>query len=362
MFYELVEILRGSWGAFNVFRYITFRAAYATVTALLICFVFGGWAIAKLRSLQIGETIREEGPEGHHVKAGTPTMGGLLILAAIIIPMLLWGNLGNQLVKVALLSTVFMGLLGFIDDYLKVVMKKRNGLSGRWKILAQGIFGLVLALWMVRTPEYAGIATESTLPFFKGVMLNWGWLYVPLVVLVFSGTTNAVNLADGLDGLAVGLAALCFAAFAVLAYVTGNSVISGYLNILFLRDAGELAVFAMAVLGASLGFLWYNAHPAEVFMGDTGAMALGGALASVALLIKQELLLVVIGGVFVAEALSVALQVLSYRLRSGKRIFLMAPIHHHFEKLGWSESKVVIRFWIVGALLVLLSVSTLKLR
>ncbi len=361
MFYELVDLLRGWWGAFNVFRYITFRAAYATVTALLICFLFGGWAIAKLRSLQIGETIREVGPD-HQVKAGTPTMGGLLILAAILIPVLLWGNLRNPLVLAAMLSTVFMGSLGFLDDYLKVVRRKRDGLSGRYKLLAQGVFGLALAVWMVHSPEYTGIATSSALPFFKGTMLNWSWLYVPLVVLVFAGTTNAVNLADGLDGLAAGLAAFCFVAYAVLSYVTGNAVISNYLNILFLREAGELTVLAMAVTGACLGFLWFNAHPAEIFMGDTGSMALGGALASLALLIKQELLLVVIGGVFVAEALSVAMQVASYRLRGGKRVFLMAPIHHHFEKLGWSESKVVIRFWIVGALFVLLSVSTLKLR
>jgi len=361
MFYELVNSLREIWTAFNVFRYITFRAAYATVTALLICFLFGSWAIAKLRSLQIGETIREEGPD-HRAKAGTPTMGGLLILAAIVIPVMLWGNLHNSLVLAALMGTFFMGILGFIDDYLKVVRKKRNGLAGRWKLIAQGIFGLALALWMIRSPEYSGIATSSALPFLKGSMLNWGWFYVPVAVLVFAGTTNAVNLADGLDGLAVGLAAFCFVAYAVLSYVTGNAVISDYLNILFLRDAGELTVFAAAVTGACLGFLWFNAYPAEIFMGDTGSMALGGALATLALLIKQELLLVIIGGVFVAEAVSVALQVLSYRLRKGRRVFLMAPIHHHFEKLGWSESKVVIRFWIVGALFVLLSVSTLKLR
>lgn len=362
MFYELVDLLRDHWSAFNVFRYITFRAAYATVTALLICFLFGGWAIRKLQSLQIGETIREEGPEHHQVKAGTPTMGGLLILTAIVVPMLLWGNLRSPLVVAALVATVAMGVLGFIDDYLKVVRKRRNGLPGRFKLVAQGIIGLGIALWMVQSPLYQGTATQSSLPFLKDITLNWGWFYIPLVVLVFSGTTNAVNLADGLDGLAAGLAALCFLAYATLSYVTGNSIISDYLNIMYLPNSGELAVFSMAVAGASLGFLWYNAHPAEIFMGDTGSMALGGALASVALLIKQELLLVVIGGVFVAEAISVSIQVASYRLRNGKRVFLMAPIHHHFEKLGWSESKVVIRFWIIGALLVLLSVSSLKLR
>ncbi len=362
MFYELVDLLRDQWSAFNVFRYITFRAAYATVTALLICFLFGGWAIRKLQSLEIGETIREEGPEHHQKKAGTPTMGGLLILAAIVVPMLLWGNLRSPMVVAALVATVAMGLLGFVDDYLKVVRKRRNGMPGRFKLVAQGIIGLGIALWMVQSPIYEGIATSSTMPFFKDATLNWGWGFIPLAVLVFSGTTNAVNLADGLDGLAAGLAAFCFLAYATLSYVTGNAIISDYLNIVFLPGSGELAVFAMAATGASLGFLWYNAHPAEVFMGDTGSMALGGALAAVALLIKQELLLVVIGGVFVAEALSVTIQVLSYRMRQGKRVFLMAPIHHHFEKLGWSETKVVIRFWIIGALLVLLSVSSLKLR
>jgi phospho-N-acetylmuramoyl-pentapeptide-transferase len=362
MFYELVDALRDLWGAFNVFRYITFRAAYATVTALLICFLFGGWAIERLRALQIGETIREEGPEHHRVKAGTPTMGGLLILAAVVVPVLLWGNLRSPQVLAALLATVCMGMLGFADDYMKVVLKRRNGMPGRFKLAAQGVLGLGLALWILQSGAYGEAAGQSSLPFLKGVRLDWGWFYLPLVVLVFAGTTNAVNLADGLDGLAAGLAAFCFTAYAVLAYVTGNTIFSDYLNILYLRDAGELSVFAMAVTGASLGFLWFNAHPAEIFMGDTGSMALGGALASVALLIKQELLLIIIGGVFVAEALSVSLQVLSYRMRGGKRIFLMAPLHHHFEKLGWSETKVVIRFWIVGALLVLLSVSTLKLR
>ena len=361
MFYELVDPLRDVWSAFNVFRYLSFRAAYATVTALLICFLFGSWMIRRLQTLQIGETIREEGPQHHQAKAGTPTMGGLLIIAAIVIPMLLWGNLRNGMVQAALASTVFMGLVGFVDDYLKVVRKRKDGLRGRYKLLAQGLFGLGLGLWILNSPEYGEVSTRTSLPFLKAIYHNWGLLYIPLVIMVFAGTTNAVNLADGLDGLAAGLAAFCFLAFAVLAYVTGNTVFSDYLNILYLRGAGELAVFCMAVTGASLGFLWYNAHPAEIFMGDTGAMALGGALAAVALLIKQELLLLVIGGVFVAEALSWFLQVLSYRTR-GKRVFKMAPIHHHFELLGWSETKVVIRFWIVGAVLVLLSTSTLKLR
>jgi phospho-N-acetylmuramoyl-pentapeptide-transferase len=361
MFYALVDVLVGWWSPFNVFRYITFRSAYATITALLICFLFGGWTIRKLRKLQIGETIREEGPKHHQVKAGTPTMGGLLILVAVVIPMLLWGNLGNPMVLVALLGTVYMGFLGWLDDYLKLSRKKKTGLRGRWKLLAQGMFGVMLGWWMINQPEYAGVATRTTVPFLKDVYFDLGPLYIPFAVLVFAGTGNAVNLADGLDGLAVGLAAICFIALAAFSYATGNAIFAGYLNILHLRSAGELTVFCLALLGAGLGFLWFNAHPAEVFMGDTGSMALGGAIASVALLIKQELLLVVMGGVFVAEALSWFIQVASYRLR-GKRVFKMAPLHHHFELLGWSETKVVIRFWIVGILLALLSISTLKLR
>lgn len=360
MFLEFVDWLVEVWSPFNVFRYQTFRSAYATITALLICFFLGGWMIRKLRAMQIGETIREEGPKSHQKKAGTPTMGGLLILGAVLIPVLLWGDLSNKMVIAATLSTVYMGLLGWLDDLLKLRASKK-GLPGRFKLIFQALMGLVLALWMINDPSFTGVATETTVPFFKHLTLDWGWFYVPLAMLLFTGTTNAVNLADGLDGLAVGLSTFCFFAFAALAYVTGHAVFSDYLDLFFLRGAGELAVFSMALAGACLGFLWFNAHPAEVFMGDTGSMALGGALASMALLTKQELLLVIIGGVFVAEALSWFIQVISFRTR-GKRVFKMAPIHHHFELLGWSESKVVVRFWIVGALLALLSISTLKLR
>jgi len=353
---RLVEV----WSAFNVVRYITVRSAYATVTALLICFFLGGWSIRLLRRLQIGETIREEGPQHHKKKQGTPTMGGLLILAAVVIPVVLFADLSNRMVLAAVVSTLYMGFWGWLDDMLKL-RGHRNGLRGRYKLLAQAGFGLALGLWMVNDPSFSGIATQTTMPFFKALRLDWGYLYIPLAIVLFSGTTNAVNLADGLDGLAAGLGAFCFLAFAGLAYVTGNAVFADYLNIPFLREAGELSVFSMAVAGASLGFLWFNCHPAEIFMGDTGSMALGGALAAMALLIKQELLLVIIGGVFVLEALSWFIQVVSYRTR-GKRVFKMAPLHHHFELSGWSESKVVIRFWIVGALLALLSISTLKLR
>ncbi len=360
MFHVFIDQLVELWSPFNVFRYITFRAAYATVTALLICFFFGGWAIRTLQRAQIGETIREDGPAHHHSKAGTPTMGGLLILAAVVIPVLLWGNLGNPMVRMAMAATLYMGLLGGLDDWMKL-RRTKKGLGGRWKLLFQMLFGAVLGYWMMRQPELAGVATQTTVPFFAELTLDWKWMYIPLAMFLFTGTTNAVNLADGLDGLAVGLCLFCFFAYAALAYVTGNAVFADYLRILFIPGVGELTIFAMAVAGACLGFLWYNAHPAQIFMGDTGSMALGGALASLALLTKHELLLVIVGGVFVMEALSWFIQVISYKTRK-KRVFLMAPIHHHFELLGWSETKIVIRFWIVGAMLALLTISTLKIR
>lgn len=360
MFHLFVDWLVDLWSPFNVFRYITFRSAYATLTALLICFFFGSWTIRTLRARQIGESIRDDGPEHHKSKAGTPTMGGLLIIAAIAIPVLLWGNLRNPAVVMALGATLYMGLLGFMDDFMKL-RRSKDGLGGRWKLLFQGLFGVVVGLWIMHHPDFGTMATKTTVPFLAETKLDWGWLYLPLAVLVFSGTTNAVNLADGLDGLAVGLALFCFIAYAGLAYVTGNAVFADYLRIPFIPGTGELTIFAAATVGACLGFLWYNSHPAQVFMGDTGSMALGGALASLALLTKHELLLVIVGGVFVAEAGSTFLQVASYKTR-GKRIFKMAPLHHHFELLGWSETKVVTRFWIVGAMLALLTISTLKIR
>jgi phospho-N-acetylmuramoyl-pentapeptide-transferase len=357
---QYVDQLMELWGPFNVFRYITVRSAYATVGALLICFLCGGWLIRRLRAMQVGEKIRSEGPKSHQSKAGTPTMGGLLIVLAVTIPVIVFGDLSNRLLLLTTLSMLFMGTLGFLDDLLKLRGHK-NGLRGRYKLLAQFAYALALGLWMLRDPAFAGVATQTTVPFLKSLHLDWNWFYVPLMMLLFTGTANAVNLADGLDGLAAGLSSFCFLAYAGIAYVAGNAVFADYLDLIFLPGAGELTIFGMAVMGACLGFLWFNCHPAEIFMGDTGSMALGGALASLALFTKHELLLVFVGGVFVVEALSWFIQVGSYRTR-GKRVFKMAPIHHHFELLGWSESKVVIRFWIVGALLALLSLSTLKLR
>jgi phospho-N-acetylmuramoyl-pentapeptide-transferase len=361
MLYRLLYPLHEYFSALNVFRYITFRAAYATVTALLISFLVGPWFIRELHKRGIIQPIREEGPKTHEGKKGTPTMGGLLILAAVFIPVLLWCDLSNPFVQIALLTTFWMGVIGFIDDYLRVVRKRPKGLIGRYKMAGQVFYGVALGLLLYFRPIDPDVATLTSIPFFKGLFINFGWFYVVLVMLVIAGTSNAVNLTDGIDGLAIGLCAFCFFAFAGLAYVTGHKVFSEYLNILYLEGSGELAVYCMAVVGASLGFLWYNTHPAQVFMGDTGSLALGGALGVVAILIKRELLLVVIGGLFVMEALSVMLQVVSFKLRK-KRIFKMSPLHHHFELIGWSEQKIVVRFWIIATLLTLLSLSTLKLQ
>jgi phospho-N-acetylmuramoyl-pentapeptide-transferase len=361
MLYHLLYPLHTEISAFNVFRYITFRSAYAMVTALLISFLLGPAFIRMLRRIQMIQVIREEGPKSHHAKAGTPTMGGLLILTAIVVPSLLWCNLTNPYVQIALITTVWTGGIGFLDDYLRVVKRRPKGLVGRYKLVGQMALGLGLGAFLYWHPLAKDAGTLTSIPFAKGLFINFGPLFILLVALVVTGTSNSVNLADGIDGLAIGLSAFSFLAFAGLAYLSGHRGFSDYLNILYLDGSGELAVYCMAAVGASLGFLWYNAHPAEVFMGDTGSLALGGTLGVVAVLLKRELLLVVIGGLFVAEALSVMIQVASFKL-TRRRVFKMAPLHHHFELSGWHENKVVVRFWIAGALLVLLSLSTLKLQ
>ncbi|MCK9996284.1 MAG: phospho-N-acetylmuramoyl-pentapeptide-transferase [Candidatus Krumholzibacteria bacterium] len=362
MLYHLLYPLSEYWSVLNVFKYITFRSAYATVTALLICFIFGNWVIGKLEALQIGETIDSDGPEHHQKKAGTPTMGGVLVLAAIVIPTLLWADLTNRYVQLALVGTVWMGLIGFVDDYLKVVKKRPKGMIGRFKLVGQVSYGLILGSILVFGGDGGSVLTSTSIPFFKDVLIPFGWLYIPLVILVVTGTSNAVNLSDGLDGLAIGLSALAFSGFAVIAYLSGHSVFADYLNLLYLPEVGELTVYCAAVVGAGIGFLWFNAHPARIFMGDTGSLALGGALGTVAILVKKEFLLVVIGGIFVVEALSVMLQVMWFRRTGGKRLFRMAPLHHHFELTGWSETQVVVRFWIIGILLLLVGMSSLKLQ
>ncbi|MCU0607654.1 MAG: phospho-N-acetylmuramoyl-pentapeptide-transferase, partial [Candidatus Edwardsbacteria bacterium] len=304
---------------------------------------------------------REDAPREHRDKAGTPTMGGLIILAAIIVPVLLWADLGNRYIQVALFATVGLGLIGFYDDYLKVVRKNSKGLVGRKKLVGQFTVALLIALYLQLWPLHPEFATKTSFLFLKNVFIDLAWFYVPFVMLVIVFTSNAVNLTDGLDGLAIGVFLFAAAAYSVMSYITGNFKWSEYLNILFMRGSGELTVLGAAMVGASLGFLWFNAHPAEVFMGDAGALALGGVIGTMSVLIKQEILLGIVGGVFVMEAASVILQVASFK-STGRRIFLMTPIHHHFQRLGWSEQKIVVRFWIISFICALVALSTLKIR
>lgn len=362
MLYHLLVPLADLLSPLNLFRYITFRTAGAMLTALVLSLILGPLCIRLLKRLQLKETIRADGPESHKKKAGTPTMGGLIILAGIIVTTLLWANLTNFYVWMAIGVSLWLGALGFYDDYLKVIKKQRSGLIARKKMIGQALLGSLFAFCLFYFAPGNWYDGMTSIPFFKNYVLNLGILYGPFVVLVLTGASNAVNLTDGLDGLAIGLIALCFVAFGGLVYVSGRLDYSHYLQIQYFPGTGELTVFCGAAIGAALGFLWFNTHPAEVFMGDTGSLALGGALAAIAIMIKKELLLIIVGGVFVITALSVILQVLSYKFRGGKRIFKMAPLHHHFELSGWAEPKVVIRFWIVGAVCALLTLATLKIR
>ncbi|MEM9554101.1 MAG: phospho-N-acetylmuramoyl-pentapeptide-transferase [Acidobacteriota bacterium] len=361
MLYQLLFPFSDEIGLFNVFRYITFRTAGAVVTALVFSLLLGPWFIATLRRLSVGQNIRDVGPKSHQVKTGTPTMGGLLILGAVVTATLLWADLGSPLVWLSLFVMLGFGAIGFIDDYTKVAKKRNLGLTARGKFLLQCVIGGAAAAAILWLPESFGIDPALTFPFFKTVLLDLGWLWVPFVMLVLVGTSNAVNITDGLDGLAIGCTLVAAATYAVLAYAAGNRLVADYLQIPPVAGAGELTVFCGALVGASLGFLWFNSHPAEVFMGDVGSLALGGAIGSVAVLVKQELLLVVVGGLFVLEIVSVMLQVASFKL-TGRRIFRMAPLHHHFELGGWTEPKIIVRFWILAVLFALLGLSTLKLR
>jgi len=343
---------------FNVFRYITFRTAMALVTALILSLCLGPWMIRTLRKRQIGETIREDGPARHRAKAGTPTMGGLLIVGSLVASVLLWGNLGNRLVWIVLLVTVALATIGAYDDWLK--LRTRRPLKIREKFGAQLLVGLALGVYLHAVPA-EGVTSQLSVPFVKDWVPDLGLTYILFVALIVVGASNAVNLTDGLDGLAMGPVIVAALALGVLAYLAGHARLSEYLYIFKVKGAGELTVFCGALMGASIGFLWFNAHPAEVFMGDAGSLALGGAIGTLAILSKSELLLPFIGGLFVVEAASVILQVASFRL-TGRRIFRMAPLHHHFELMGWPESKVVIRFWILALLMALLALTTLKLR
>jgi phospho-N-acetylmuramoyl-pentapeptide-transferase len=357
MLYHLLFPLKEYITFFNVFQYITFRTIYATVTALLLSFIFGPYLIRKLASLDIGQKIRENGPPGHGNKEGTPTMGGILILLAVLLPTLLWANLRNGYVWLLIFVTLAFGLIGLIDDYIKVLRDNSDGLKARYKFGGQVLVSMIVALMLM----YSDFNTDITVPFFKNVRIDLGLFYLPFVVFIIVGTSNAVNLTDGLDGLAIGPVLIASGTYMLFAYLAGHSKISQYLQILHVPGSGELAVFAGAVVGASLGFLWFNTYPAQLFMGDMGSLSLGGALGTLSVITKQEFLLVIVGGVFVVEALSVIFQVGSYKLR-GKRIFNMAPIHHHFEIKGWAEPKIIVRFWIISIILSLIAISTLKLR
>jgi phospho-N-acetylmuramoyl-pentapeptide-transferase len=317
--------------------------------------------IRKLRQKRVAERIRAEGPATHLAKEGTPTMGGLIILISVVVPTALWADLTNVYIHLILLTTIWMGLIGFMDDYLKVVKQKPKGMVGRKKLVGQICLGIILGFILYFNPLSLNSDATTEIPFLKHHLLDFGILYIPFVVLVITGSSNAVNLADGLDGLAIGLVGLCAIAFAGLCYVTGRIDFSRYLSITYLQGSWELTIFCGSVIGAALGFLWFNAHPAEVFMGDTGALPLGAALGAIAIMIKKELLLIIVGGVFVAEAVSVIIQVIWFKWK-GERVFRMAPLHHHFELLGWKESKVVVRLWIIGAICALLTLSTLKIR
>ena len=361
MLFHLLYPLHTEFSLLNVVQYITFRTAAASLTAFVVSLVFGPFTIRKLRELQIGQIIRHDGPPTHRDKAGTPTMGGLLLLAAAFLPTLLWADLTNVYVQIALLSTAAFGAIGFLDDWLKISRRSHRGLSARGKLVAQGAVATAVGAALLQLTHSGLYSSEIIFPFFKQFTPDIGWLYVPFAVLVLVSASNAVNLTDGLDGLAISVFTVAAGAFTALTYVSGHAAIAEFLLLVRFPPAGELTIFCGALVGAGLGFLWYNSYPADVFMGDVGALALGGALGTVALLIKQELLLPIVGAVFVIEALSVILQVGSFKL-TGRRVFRMAPLHHHFEQVGWSEPKIITRFLIAAVVFALFSLTTLKLR
>jgi phospho-N-acetylmuramoyl-pentapeptide-transferase len=378
LYWLLYEKLFPFFHPFRIFRYLTFRTAFASLTALLIALFIGPWVIQKLREFQIGQFVREDGPQSHLKKSGTPTMGGILIVIAILLPTVLWSDPANPFVWLTVFSTLAFGAIGFADDYIKVVHRRSLGLTASAKLFWQGIAGAAVAIALIVLTQFKMFSTQLTVPFIKSWRPDLLWhlwpstvphleflIFVPFiafVIFVLMGSSNAVNLTDGLDGLAIGCTIIAAGALAVLTYVSGHVVFADYLELQRMPMVGELTVFCGSMVGASIGFLWYNAHPAEVFMGDVGSLALGGAIGTVAIIIRQELLLPFIGGIFILEAVSVVLQVGSYKLRNGKRIFKMAPLHHHFEQLGWSESKIIVRFWIGALVFALFALTTLKLR
>jgi len=377
LYWLLYEKLFPFFHPFRIFRYLTFRTAFASGTAMHIALFIGPYVIQKLQEFQIGQFIREDGPQSHLKKSGTPTMGGVLIAIAILLPTVLWSDPANPFVWITVFSTLAFGAIGFADDYIKVVKRRSLGLTARAKLAYQGLAGASVAIALVVMEQFGKFSTQLTVPFVKSWHpdLQWHWLggiphlgllaflpFVVVITLLLTLTSNAVNLTDGLDGLAIGCTIIASAALAVLTYVSGHVVFADYLELQRMPMVGELTVFCGSMVGASIGFLWFNAHPAEIFMGDVGSLALGGAIGTVAVIIRQELLLPFIGGIFLLEAVSVMLQVGSYKLRNGKRIFRMAPLHHHFEQLGWHESKVIVRFWIGALVFALFALTTLKLR
>ncbi|MBS4033918.1 MAG: phospho-N-acetylmuramoyl-pentapeptide-transferase [Ignavibacterium sp.] len=369
MLYYLFEYINRLYAppGFDIFRFLTFRSALSAITALFIAFYAGPKIIKLLQKHQIGEAKKSDGPQFHWSKAGTPTMGGLIILLSVVVPVLLWGDIISIYVMLILSGTVFLGMVGFLDDYLKVIKKFPNGLIARYKLLGQIFVGLVVGIVIYISPEFSGFSTLTTVPFLKNVNLDLSFLYIPSVVFIVTATSNAVNLTDGLDGLSIGVTVIVMIALALLSYFSGNAIFSNYLNIIYLPGAGELTVFVAAVVGAGLGFLWYNSYPAQVFMGDTGSLALGGAFGILAVLIKKELFIPILGGIFFMETISVIIQRTYFKYTKkkygeGRRIFKMAPVHHHFEMLGWPEPKIVVRFYIIAIILAVVTLVSFKIR
>ncbi|MBW1615487.1 MAG: phospho-N-acetylmuramoyl-pentapeptide-transferase [Deltaproteobacteria bacterium] len=359
MIYLFLYPLHETFSFFNIFRYITFRTIYAGLTAFLICFLLGPWGIKKLKQIQIKQFIREEGPQSHQLKAGTPTIGGLLILFSIVTSTLLWADLTNRYILILIFTAVTFGLIGFADDYFKQAKKKNNGLSAKGKFLLQTFVGILIGILIWFTPDFS---SKITFPFLKNFTPDLGILYIPFAAFVIVGASNAVNLTDGLDGLAIGPVIIIGATFMLFSYVTGHVNIAEYLHINYVSGCGEATVFCGALAGAGLGFLWFNTYPAQIFMGDTGSLSLGALIGVIAVITKQEFMLVILGGLFVVEALSVIIQVGFFKISKGKRFFRMAPLHHHFELKGLSEPKIIVRFWIISIILALISISALKLR
>lgn len=369
MLYYLFEYINKTFNppGFDIFRFLTFRSGLAAITSLFLTFYLGPKVINKLKKNQIGEAKKADGPKFHWSKAGTPTMGGLIIVFSVTIPVLLWADIKSIYVILILAGTLWLGAVGFLDDYLKVIKKYPNGLIARYKLLGQVLLGLVVGSVIYFAPEFSGFSTLTTVPFLKNVNLDFSYLYIPLVVFIITATSNAVNLTDGLDGLATGVMVIVMIALALLAYFSGNSIYAKYLNIIFLPGSGELTVFVAALVGAGLGFLWFNSYPAQVFMGDTGSLALGGAFGIIAVLIKKELFIPILGGIFFMETLSVIIQRLYFKYTKkkygeGKRVFKMAPVHHHFEMIGWPEPKIVVRAYIIAIILAIVTLVSFKIR